>query len=435
MASAGLSAGSAEDVGNIQWDGRGMNEAKYRVAEALDHVRALAGEIGPRGSCTAAEEQAAEYAAAAMRCLGLQGAAVESFRGSPSTYRPFALAFATALLAALLAQLRWAQPHVWLPAGRWVLAAAALLSGLGAWGMLRETDLAPNWLRRVLPRGASQNAVGVVPPQGAVRRRAVLCAHLDSHRTPIFYSSPAWLRLFSILVGAALASMGAAALLYALGGLFGWTWVRWPGLAAAGVELLALALCLHADRTAFSPGANDNASGVGVALALAARLCHEPPAHTEVWLALTGCEETGAAGMAAFLDAHAAALGPDVLVVVLDQVGIGHLVTLTADGLVRKHRTHPRALAVARAAHGALPGLVVKERTGIAYTDALVATKRGLAALTIVALAPRGGETHWHQVSDRPEHVEERCLEDACAFAWQILQQLDGTAEDRGPGA
>ena len=241
-----------------------MSGAQDGAARALEHVRALAGEIGPRGSCTAAEERAAAYAADRMRSLGLQGVAVEPFRGSPSTYRPYALAFATALLAALLALL--------LPGEGLALAAAAVLSGLGAWGMLRETDLAGNWLRRLLPAGRSRNAVGIVPPSGEVRRRAVLCAHLDTHRTPIFYSSPAWQRLFSLLVGAAFASLAAGALLYALGAALGWSWVRWPGLAAAAVQLVALALCLHADRTPFSPGANDNASGVGVALALAARL-------------------------------------------------------------------------------------------------------------------------------------------------------------------
>jgi hypothetical protein len=397
-----------------------MSQAQRGAVQALEHVHILAGQIGPRGSCTAAEGQAAGYAADQLRRAGMQ-VTVEPFRASPSTYRPFALAFATALLATLLAHL---------PGGRWPLAAsaAALLSGLGAWGMLRETDLADNWLRRLLPRGESRNAVGIAAPAGEVRRRAVLCAHLDSHRTPIFYSSRTWQRLFSILVGAAFVSMAAGALLYALGALLGWTWVRWPGLVAAAMELLALALCLHADRTPFSPGANDNASGVGVALGLASRLRDEPLAHTEVWLALTGCEETGAGGMAAFLDAHGEALGTDVLVVALDQVGIGHLVVLTADGLILKHPTHPRALEAARAAHAALPGLVLREGPGIAYTDALVATRRGLAALTVVALPPRGGEAHWHQASDRPEHLKIGSLADACAFAWEILRQLDGVA-------
>ncbi|MEJ2211269.1 MAG: hypothetical protein P8129_19825, partial [Anaerolineae bacterium] len=207
------------------------------VDGALTHVRFLAGHIGGRGSCTAEERQAAEYAAAEMERLGVQGVRIEPFLAVPSTYRPFALAFGAALLGTLVA---------WLLGGRWALAAAALLSGLGAGGMLAETDLAGNWMRRLLPRRPSQNAVGVLPPAGEVRQRAVLCAHLDSHRTPVFYSSPAWHRAFGLLVGGALASMAVAALVYLLGALLAWEWVRWLGLVAAAVQILALGLCLHA---------------------------------------------------------------------------------------------------------------------------------------------------------------------------------------------
>jgi hypothetical protein len=84
-----------------------------------------------------------------------------------------------------------------------------------------------------------------------------------------------------------------------MGALFGWAWVRWIGLAAAAMEIFALVLCLHADLTPFSPGANDDASGVGVILAVAERLFQKPTAHTEVWLAFTGCEEVSAYGIPA----------------------------------------------------------------------------------------------------------------------------------------
>jgi hypothetical protein len=316
------------------------------VEQALARVHHLAAEIGGRGSCTPAERRAAEYAAAEMRRLGAVQVRLEPFRALPSTYWPFALAFGAGLLGTLLA---------WLLAGRWGLAAAALLSSLGAGGMLAETDLAGNWMRRLLPHRESQNAVGLVPAAGEVRRQAVLCAHLDSHRTPIFYSSPAWHQVFGLGVGSALASIALAAVVYSLGALMAWTWVRWLGLVAGVVQLFALGLCLHADRTPYSPGANDNASGVGVALALARRLARQPLARTEVWLALTGCEEVGARGMAAFLDAHAAELGDRAFYLVPDEVGAGRLGYLTADGLVRKHPTHPEALTLARRARAALP--------------------------------------------------------------------------------
>ncbi|MEJ2211967.1 MAG: M28 family peptidase, partial [Anaerolineae bacterium] len=157
------------------------------------------------------------------------------------------------------------------------------------------------------------------------------------------------------------------------------------------------------------------------------RLAEHPLQHTEVWLALTGCEEVGARGMAAFLDAHAEELGQEAVYLILDQVGAGRQGYLTADGLVRKRPTHPRALALARRARAALEGVEVAERVGIAYTDALAATRRGLVALTVVALPLRDeeAETHWHQMSDTVEHLDRESLADVCAFARQLLQEID----------
>jgi hypothetical protein len=396
------------------------------VREALEHIRYLSQEIGGRGSCTHAERRAAEYAAEQMRAAGADQVQIQVYRAAPSTYRPYALAFGVALLGTFL---------VWIlgprlvgdAGGRVVMAVAALLSGLAAWGMLAESDLNDNWLRRLLPTGASVNAAGIVHPTAEVRRRVVLCAHLDTHRTPIFYSSQTWYRLFGLLVGGAFASMVLGAAVYLLGAVFGWEWVRWVGLAAAAVELSALALCLHADLTPFSPGANDDASGVGTVLALAHRLAAQPLAHTEVWLALTGCEEVDSYGMAAFLDAHAARLGRDVVCVILDQVGVGCIRYLTADGLIRKRRTHRRAVAIARQVSRLLPELEVQAETGLAYTDALVATKRGLIALTVDALPPpsAGDAMHWHRMSDTLDRLEPQALAGVHAFTWLILQEID----------
>lgn len=385
---------------------------------AVEHIRFLSEEIGGRGSCTPGERRAAEYAAEQMRALGLQQVRIEPYQGAPSTYRPYALAFVAALLGTLA---------VWLIGGRWVMAGAALLSGLGAWGMLAETDFATNWQRWLLPRAESQNAVGILPPAGEVRHRAVLCAHLDTHRTPIFYSSRTWHTLFGLLVGGAFVSMAVGAAAYALGAAFGWMWVGWIGLPTAAIEAFALLMCLHADLTPFSPGANDNASGVGVTLGLAERLVAEPLPHTEVWLVFTGCEEAAAYGIVAFLEAHAADLGDEAVHIILDQVGLGHPMYLTADGLIVKRKTHPRALDLAHRASAALPELGVREHMGIAYTDAAVATKRGLISLTVDALPPSGsGEVmHWHQMSDTLAHVEPQALAGAHAFTWQILLEID----------
>jgi hypothetical protein len=293
--------------------------------------------------------------------------------------------------------------------------------------MLAETNLAPNWTRWLLPKAVSQNVIALIPPSYEVHKHLVLSAHLDTHRTPIFYSSKAWHSAFSLLVGLAFVSMALGAVSFGLGALLSWAWMRWAGLALAPVQVFALVLCLHADLTPFSPGANDNASGAGMALALAARLVERPLAHTEIHLVFTGCEEVGAYGMAAFLDAHAQELGEEALYVILDEVGLGYLKYLTADGLVIKHPTHPRALKIARQVASVAPVLGAVEGPGIAYTDALVATKRGLKALTVCTLPgpEEQGLSHWHQMSDTAETISPAALARVHEFTWQILQSFD----------
>jgi hypothetical protein len=395
-----------------------MPDMDHHTRQSLETISFLSETIGGRGSCTPAERRAAVYVAAEMQAMGIRNVRIEPYRGAPSTYRPYALAFGVALLGTIL---------VWGFGARWLTALAAAFSALGAWGMLAETDFSANWMRWLLPSADSQNAVGIIPPARETGQRAVLCAHVDTHRTPIFYASPTWHALFGILVGAAFVSMAAGALAYALAAILGWSWIRWFGLVTGAVQLFAVALCLHADATPFSPGANDNASGVAVCLDLARRLLAGPLAHTEVWLVFTGCEEVASYGVAAFLDAHAADLGDDALYVIADQVGLGRLGYLTADGLILKRRTHPRALALARQVAAGLGDVGVEERVGIAYTDAAVATKRGLVALTLVALPPAGADetAHWHQMSDTMDSIDPQALAETHAFVWQLLQEVD----------
>ncbi|MBN1148411.1 MAG: M28 family peptidase [Anaerolineales bacterium] len=382
------------------------------------HIRRLSEEIGGRGSCTPAERQAAEYAAGQLRSLGALDVDIEAFEAISSTYWPYALAFVAALLGSLLALLiDW----------RGMLFLGAALNALGAWAMFAETEFACHWARWPLPRKTSQNVVGRIEPSGPTCKRAVLCAHLDTHRTPVFYSSRRWHQVFSTLVGLAFVSMLVGALALSLAALLGWGWMRWLSPALLPIQAFALALCLHADFTPYSPGANDNASGVGVVLELARRLAAQPLAQTEVRLALTGCEEVAAYGMAAYLEAHSKELGDETVYVILDEVGLGTIKYLTADGLVLKHKTHPRALELARQAAASLPEIKTRQGAGIAYTDALVATLQGLPALTLCALpGPEASEaSHWHQMSDTLEHVDPQALLDAYRFTWQTLKILD----------
>jgi len=387
-----------------------------RWGKILGHIRQLAEVIGPRGSTTTNERRAGIYVLSVLKKLGLERVGLEEFRGHPSTYQPYILAFLAALAGAALA---WLFPD-W---RGFILVVMGAFPGAG--GMLTETNLDSSWMRKALPRRKTQNVVGVVPAKKETKNKVVLCAHLDTHRTPIFYSSKAWNRIFSFLVTAAFLSMVASILIGLVGLISGWLVLRWVMFVPMAFELFALLLCLQAEFTPFSPGANDNASGVGVCLALAEELQDHPLKQTQVWFVFTDCEETGCDGMKYFLNDHGAELGENAVFIILDEVGYSDIKYLSADGLIVKHPTHPKAIELVQKAGEALPGIPIESKVGQAYTDALVATKYDKIALTLVSTPKENEAGHWHQMSDTMEHLDAKSLENALAITRQLLKDID----------
>lgn len=392
-------------------------DIKTLVDRELAWIRSLSEDIGPRGSTTDGFRRSADFAMAELVGMGAQNIRLEPFYGAASTYRPFVAAFAAALLGSLLA-LR--------AGGTGGLVLAAVLNLLGAVAMFSETDLQEHWGRAFGKSLPTANVVADIYPTGEPQKRVVLCAHLDTHRTPVFFSSPGWLRLFTYLVGGTLLSMALGTVVFVMAAILDWGWLGWIGLPLGIVQAFTLMMMVVADRTPYTAGANDNASGVAVALGLAKRLCAEPLQRTAVTILLTDCEETGAHGAMAYLAAHRDELAQAVFIAI-DMVGSGVVKYLSADGLLLKHPTHPRALGLARAAAKKLPNVSVIEMTGLAYTDALPFTKAGLAALTLCSVPPGdpAAGTHWHQVSDTITHIERSALMDSTVFAWQVLQEID----------
>jgi len=397
---------------------------------ALEHARHFAVEIGPRPSCGEGERRAAEYAAQTLRELGLNDVRLETFESGTSTYRPFAVAFALALAAsAAAAVLKTKRAHRW----------AAACNALSAFGFAREAALQTNWTRRFSPSGQSQNAIGIVPSKNQSRRIIVLYGHLDTHRTPIFYSNATWLKCFSNLVGMGFLSLLAGSIghFWRPQSTLGRAFHRAAMTAGSAMQLFSFVLTLHADRTPHTAGANDNASGAATVLALAERLKQHSLRNCEVWIVNNGCEELGCYGINALLERHQSTL-KDAWFLDLDMIGIGVPTLLEKEGLLRPTRPDEALLQTARDVAQKHPDLlgapdVPIAHSGGAYTDSGMVASRGFAGLTIDSQLPPSHHTasrmgYWHQSDDRFEHLEGECLRRAHAFTWYLMQELDEQA-------
>lgn len=238
----------------------------------MRHLRHLAGTIGPRGSTTPQERAAADYLRRRFEGAGLE-THWEPFAAPVSGWRPFALAVLFGLLAVALVAF----------GGRaGALTAAALMAVVTA-SVFLEMYFQRNPLRALVPRGASQNVWARVPAAGPVARRVLLVGHLDTHRTPWVFTSPARLTLLRIVTTLGIVAFVLGALLpLAIGlvDLAAWRGAVW---LLAPVYLAVLATTAQPDTTPSTQGANDNASGAAVVLSLAERLAREPLQRTEVW--------------------------------------------------------------------------------------------------------------------------------------------------------
>jgi hypothetical protein len=383
----------------------------------LAHVRHLAETIGPRGPTTAEERRAAEYCAQTLSDLGLD-AKLEGFDGAWSIFRPhvfFALAMLVAFALYPLAGV----------AGR---ASVTALAVVALTSELLELSFVTNPLRWLVRKQPSQNTVATMAPAGEHRQDLILVGHVDTQRTPIFFSTPRWVSVYQNFTTVAFVLFAAQVLLYLLGAITAWPWVWWASIPCALCAILMAAFFLHADRTPFTAGANDNATAAGLLLALAENLRAEPLQHTRVWFVHTGCEETQHYGAIDFYRRHREELLRPTSVV-FELFGCDGPAWMTQEGIVVPFHADPALVALAEelsTAHpewGAYPVKIVGGNTEMA--DAL---RNGIPAITLTGQGTQGEMPYWHQVHDTVDKLDREVMGRAYAFTWAYVRALDARA-------
>lgn len=392
-----------------------ISETGFSSELLLADARALAEKIGPRGTGTQAEAQAAQYVHRRLGKLGC-GVDVQRFR-AVCDMNWFPISAAIFILMGTLI-------YPWTGWSKWLAAVFAFCAAPLLWWAITRAD-SPLWF--LLPKVWSQNVLTRFSPKESVKQRVVVLSHLDSNRCRLAWRAGKT----KINRNGAIATLFMYALnggLYFLGAISGFAWPYWASLPGV-VFALAMLLILSAEmRRPYSPGANDNAAAVAVNLSLAARLAEEPLGETEVLLAFTGAEEVDHRGLKYLLKRYRELDGAFFLD--LEGVGGGELCYLTHQGLLKPYRPDPRLSELAERVATKRPRLGFKPARMLIVDEVQTLRRLGYRALCLAGRdAATGSLPYWHTAADVVENINTDALVRAAEFVWTMVKELDRRAE------
>jgi hypothetical protein len=386
-----------------------------QVSTWLNHVRALSVDIGPRGSTREGELKGAKYAREQFQKIGLTPV-WESYHSARSIFLPHLIGSLLMLAAFIIHPV----------GGQAGAVISALLSILVLVSELQELGFQDNLYRRIIPKGESQNVHALIPPSGEHKQDLLLVGHLDSQRTPFIFRSHRHVRAYDKFTTLAFVTFFAQALLYTLSIMVNWSWI-WAATIPTGVcALLLAAICVEADATPFTAGANDNATAVGAVLTLAERFAQNPLKHTRIVAVCTGCEEVQHYGMIDYYKRHRAEL-KNPRAIVFEMLGCAGPSWLTKEGIVVPFKADPglvrqvEQLAGEHPEWGAYPSSISGGNTEMA--DAI---RYKVPAITIFGMTKDGVAPYWHQQADTFDKMDADVMERSWALITTLIDRIDG---------
>ena len=205
---------------------------------------------------------------------------------------------------------------------RWLRVPGLNLLGLSAWAVRQARSGTPTWYENALPQQPAENLIATIPAAQNMRRRVVIVAHVDTDRQRM--SSQSGLRHW---LGDAYSSLERVPMLAMGLPLSGARPLRRLLSLAGGAQLARLVADEVGEHVA---GANDNASGVAMLLALADYFAANPLTDTELVMIFTEADTLGSRGLEAVIHDYGEQW-KDAHWIVLDSIGAGELCWVVND--------------------------------------------------------------------------------------------------------
>ncbi|MBE0697795.1 MAG: M28 family peptidase [Anaerolineaceae bacterium] len=385
-----------------------------QVRKWLEHIRVLAVEIGPRGPTLEGERKGAEYARDQFLRMGLSPV-WETFKSARSIFLPHLIGGLAMLLAFAIYPL----------GGRVTAAVSAGLSLLVLATELLELGFADNLYRRILPKGESQNVYAIIPPAGEHQQDLVLVGHLDTQRTPFIFRTPVHVKAYDNFVTITFITFIAQVVIFSLSIFLSMPWAWYAAIPTVVCSGLLAAICVEADRTPFTAGANDNATAAGIVLALAENYARSPLQHTRILAVCTGCEEVQHYGMIDFYQRHREGL-KNPKAIVFEMLGCAGPAWLTREGIIVPFKPDPgllhsvEELSDQHPEWGAYPSQISGGNTEMAD-----AARFKVPAITLFGQTREGVSPYWHQLEDTFDKMNPEIMEKTWELTTGLIEKID----------
>ncbi len=395
-----------------------MDETKDLGRRAYHLLQFIVDEIGPRPAGGEGEAKFLDFAEGFFRDRGL-ATRREPVPNVPSPAQMLPLlAFGVVSLWAVA----W-----YLPEAPWAPFAYMLVF-----------SLLPRLIRRLrqgLAKGGrtGHNLVATLPSAGEATRRLILCAHHDTARASRILNprvgdfARAMMRLWP-LIALGLCALGVVRVVDVRAGMLVapnvWHAIRVGLLAVLGAwGVFVLAYQGLAQGKKYSPGANDNGSGVAVLMAAAEALAQEPLARTQVEVIFFSAEESGLIGSERHVKEHRGELN-GAAVLNLDMVGSGERLTyVSGAGLVPPRRTTRSLNALLRKVRPGMRG----RWYWMGSSDFASFLAKKVAATSLEA-SGKGREGVYHTEQDTMDFIEPMLLDEAARVVLDFASALDSAS-------
>jgi Zn-dependent M28 family amino/carboxypeptidase len=201
-----------------------------------------------------------------------------------------------------------------------------------------------------------------------------------------------------------------------------WQTIRTIGLAFAVFSLVFQMIYLVISRgDVYSPGANDNASGVAVVLALARHLHEASLAHLDTHYALLTAEEMGLIGSQQFVKGTSLPK-ENTYVINLDMVGTGRrLCYVRGSGLLPPRFTDRYLNALLREAHPPIK----PHYYFMGDSDFASFLAKGFRATSLLTTGDDRAETVYHTDRDTIQHIDAESLQLTANVVAGVMRLLD----------